>query len=212
VPPLQAVLYFPGSGVIQSRTLPSARYTQQIDFLVKSGRAVIFPMLKGTLERGDDLTSDYPDISTSYRDHVIAWSKDVGRSLDYLETRPEIARSKFAYYGTSWGGAMGPIMTAVEPRFKANVWMVPGFYLQKAPPEVDQFNFAPRVKIPTLMLNGRYDFLYPIDDAQVPLFRLLGAPADQKRRVVYETGHNIPRNELIKEAVDWLDHYLGPVQ
>ena len=29
----------------------------------------------------------------------------------------------------------------------------------------------------------------------------------QKRRVVYDTGHNIPRPELIRESLEWLDKY-----
>jgi formylglycine-generating enzyme required for sulfatase activity/cephalosporin-C deacetylase-like acetyl esterase len=210
-PPLQALVFYPGSGVIQARTI-NPFLSQMIEFLVKSGRAVIFPMFKGTLERGDDLASDYPDTTASYRDHVIAWSKDMGRSIDFLETRPEIDRTKLAFYGFSWGAAMGPIMTAVEDRIKVNVFVVPGFYLQRSLPEVDQINFAPRVKIPTLMLNGRYDFFCPVETSQLPMFRLLGTPKEQKRHVIYETGHNIPQNELIKESLNWLDRYLGPVQ
>jgi len=77
---------------------------------------------------------------------------------------------------------------------------------------VDQINFAPRVKVPVLMLNGRYDFFYPIATAQLPLYRLLGARKEDKRHILYEGGHNIPRNELIKETLDWLDRYLGPVK
>jgi hypothetical protein len=30
--------------------------------------------------------------------------------------------------------------------------------------------------------------------------------------VVYETGHAVPRKEFIRESIDWLDRYLGPVQ
>jgi eukaryotic-like serine/threonine-protein kinase len=77
---------------------------------------------------------------------------------------------------------------------------------------VDQFNFAPRVKVPVLMLNGRWDFFYPTETSQVPLYRLLGASKDQKRYVVYDGGHNIPRVNLIRETLDWLDRYLGPVK
>ena len=62
------------------------------------------------------------------------------------------------------------------------------------------------------MLNGRYDFFYPTEASQVPMFRLLGAPVDRKRYVVYETGHTIPRAELIRETLDWLDRHLGPVR
>lgn len=107
---------------------------------------------------------------------------------------------------------MGAVLPAVENRIKVSVLIVPGFNLQTSSPEVDELNFAPRVKVPVLMLNGRFDFFYPTETSQVPMFRLLGTPKDQKRRVVYETGHNIPRNELIKETLDWLDRYLGPVK
>ena len=48
--------------------------------------------------------------------------------------------------------------------------------------------------------------------ARLPTFRLVGVPQEQKRRVVYESGHNIPRPDLIRETLDWLDRYLGPVK
>ena len=170
------------------------------------------PLYKSTYERGDGLTSVYPDTTTSHRDHVIAWSKDLGRSIDYLDTRPEIAHDKIAYEGASWGAAMGSLFPAVENRIRACLLISPGFYLQKSLPEVDQLNFAPRVKVPTLMLNGRFDYIFPVRSSQEPMFRLLGAPDEQKRRVVYDSGHDIPRNEMIKESLDWLDRYLGPVK
>jgi hypothetical protein len=44
------------------------------------------------------------------------------------------------------------------------------------------------------------------------MFELLGTPAAHKRLVVYDTDHFVPRNELIKETLAWLDRYLGPVQ
>jgi hypothetical protein len=62
------------------------------------------------------------------------------------------------------------------------------------------------------MLNGRFDYIFPVEISQEPMFRLLGTPREQKRRVVYETGHDIPQNELIRESLDWLDRYLGPVK
>jgi hypothetical protein len=89
---------------------------------------------------------------------------------------------------------------------------VGGFYTQRAKPEVEAVNFAPRAKLPVLMLNGRFDFFLPEETTQVPMFRLFGAPDAQKRRVVYDTGHNIPRPDLIRESLDWLDRYLGPVR
>ena len=107
---------------------------------------------------------------------------------------------------------MGSILPALEDRIRVCVLVVGGFNLQKSLPEVDELNFAPRVKVPVLMLNGRFDFFYPVETSQLPMFRLLGTPKEHKRRVQYETGHNIPRTEGIRETLDWLDHYLGPVQ
>ena len=52
----------------------------------------------------------------------------------------------------------------------------------------------------------------PVCAPQLPMFELFGSPDGQKRRVVYDTGHNIPRPELIKESLDWLDKYLGKTQ
>lgn len=44
------------------------------------------------------------------------------------------------------------------------------------------------------------------------MFRFFGTPEEHKRHVIYDTGHFLPRNEEIKEVLDWLDRYLGPVR
>ena len=107
---------------------------------------------------------------------------------------------------------MGALLPAMEDRIRVCVLVVGGFYFQKSLPEADQLNFTPRVKVPVLMLNGRFDLFCPVGTSQEPMFRLLGTPTEHKRRVVYDTGHDIPRTELIKETLNWLDRYLGPVQ
>ena len=212
-PPYQAVVIFPGSNALTQRSVEADLPGRPgFDFLIKSGRAVMYPIYKSTYERGDGMESDYSNTTTTWRDHVVAWSKDVGRSIDYLETRPDIAHDKIAYYGVSWGGQMGTILPALEPRLKACLLIVGGFNIQRALPEVEPINFAPRITMPTLMLNGRYDFFFPTVASQEPMYRFMGAPPEHKRRVVYETGHNIPRPELIKETLNWLDKYLGPAR
>jgi len=210
-PPFQTVVFFPGANAIRTRSSENSPYLDNFDFILKSGRAVMFPLYKGTFERGDGTKNVWPNTSSSYRDHVIAWSKDLGRSIDYLETRTDIDHGKLAYEGYSWGASMGSLLPAVEDRFRALILIGAGFYLQRRLPEVDQLNFAPRVKVPVLMLNGRFDFIYPVASSQEPMFHLLGTPKEHKRHVLYDTGHDIPRNELIKETIDWLDRYLEPV-
>jgi serine/threonine protein kinase/formylglycine-generating enzyme required for sulfatase activity/dienelactone hydrolase len=211
-PPFQTVVYFPGAFAVYYRNFENGWPSEEFDFLIKSGRAVMFPVYKSTYERGDGLDMPYPNTSNSYRDHVIAWSKDLGRSIDYLETRPEIDTSKLAYEGWSWGAAMASVMVAVEDRIRVCLLISPGFRLQECLPEVDDLNFAPHATVPVLMLNGRYDYIWPGPTSQEPMFRLLGTPIGQKRRVVYDTGHGIPQNEVIKESLNWLDRYFGPVK
>jgi serine/threonine protein kinase/formylglycine-generating enzyme required for sulfatase activity/cephalosporin-C deacetylase-like acetyl esterase len=209
-PPFQTVVFFPGANAFHTRSSDNSRYLQYFDFILKSGRAVMFPVYKGTFERWDDVLAR-PKISSFQRDHVIAWSKDLGRSIDYLDTRGDINHEKLAYEGYSMGAAMGALLPAVEDRLKVLVLIAPGFYLNKRLPETDQINFAPRVKAPVLMLNGRFDFVFPVGSSQEPMFRLLGTPKEEIHRVIYETGHDIPRDQMIKETLDWLDRYLGPV-
>ena len=111
------------------------------------------------------------------------------------------------------GARKGAIIPAVESRIKAAILVSGGLASGQARPEVDQINYVTRVTIPVLMLNGAYDAIEPVEDAQRPMFDLLGSPADQKKWVVYESGHALGdrRTELITESLDWLDTYLGPV-
>jgi hypothetical protein len=44
------------------------------------------------------------------------------------------------------------------------------------------------------------------------MFALLGSPAERKRQIIYDSSHIVPRAELIKETLAWLDKYLGPVK
>jgi dienelactone hydrolase len=137
--------------------------------------------------------------------------RDLARSIDYLETRDDIDLERLAFYGLSMGGRMGPLMLGVEKRFRAAVLYVAGFKFQRSLPEADPFNFAPRVTLPVLMINARYDFFFPLETSQRPLYELLGTPKADKKWVVYDGGHSVPRSKLIAESLAWLDHYLGPV-
>jgi eukaryotic-like serine/threonine-protein kinase len=213
-PPFQAVVYQAGAAQYNLRQFPPLLRLPGLAPLVRSGRAVIYPTVKGTFERGtDQFTATTSKTSTIWRDHVVAYYKDLARTLDYLATRPDIDRSKIGFFGNSRGAALSPILLSLEPeRVKAAVLSIPGLYLSRQPPEVDIFNFLPRVSQPVVMLSGRYDFIFPEQRSQVPFFELLGSPADRKRRVVYDSGHNVPQSEAIKETLDWLDRYLGPVQ
>ncbi|MEX2661780.1 MAG: protein kinase [Vicinamibacterales bacterium] len=213
-PPFQTLLYLPGA---TQYTLRSSK--QEIDspafaHVLRSGRAVVLPIVKGAFERGTDrFTQTTSKEGTLWRDYVVAFYKDIARTLDYLETRPDVARDKIGFMGFSRGAALAPIVLALEPkRIRTAVLMAPGLWLTKQVPEVDAINFLPRVSQPVVMMSGGYDFLFPERRSQLPFFQLLGTPADRKRRVVYDAGHNLPQTEIIRESLDWLDKTLGPVR
>jgi fermentation-respiration switch protein FrsA (DUF1100 family) len=130
----------------------------------------MFPEYKGTFERFQKA----PERGTiADRDLTIEQAKDVRRSIDYLETRPELDTRRLTYYGFSWGASEAVIAAAVEPRFKVAVLASGGLPSRWKPrPEVDPVNFAPRVKISVLMVNGRYDYVLPLGTSQEPLSAL----------------------------------------
>jgi formylglycine-generating enzyme required for sulfatase activity/dienelactone hydrolase len=204
--PYPAIIYYPGSNAIRD-VAPQNLQTRIFSFMLKSGRAVIYPVYKGTYQRSDSLYTDVKDRSAFYRDHVVMWTKDLSRSIDYAETRSEMSTDHLAYYGVSWGGELGGLMAAVEPRIKVNVLYSAGLVPEATRPEVDPFNYLSHIHIPTLMLNGKYDFFFPVSTSQEPMFRLLGTPPDQKRHVVEEGSHFVPRTRLIEESLAWLDKY-----
>lgn len=211
--PFQAVVYFPGGGSFVDETVDFAGFEETRGFLVNSGRALVLPVYKGMWERRDGLRPGRipPAIQ---RDHQTAWAKDLGRVLDYLETRKEIDSSKIGYFGDSLGGVEGAILPAIEKRIKAQILYCSGFQLTAwYQPEADPLNFVRHVKIPSLMLNGRYDIFFPLESSQRPLFQLLGTPASDKKHLIYETAHgSIPRAAVARESLNWLDKYLGPVR
>jgi len=217
-PPYQTVIYFPGGASEWQRSSQNIEtyyeYPMFLSFIVKNGRAVLYPIYKGTFERGNESMAtilDYNTNSRQYTEILIQEVKDFKRCIDYLETRPDIDSQKIAYYGMSWGAYLGAIIPAVEGRLKASV-LIGGGFGGAARPEANEINYVARVKIPTLMLNGKYDTLLIPETSQKPMFDLLGTPAEHKQWKLYDTDHIPPLNEYVKETLAWLDKYLGPVK
>ncbi len=206
-PPYQTLVFFPSARVLDTPNSDTLGDMKFIDYVIQSGRAVIYPVYKGTYERPGPM----PGLDTvAARETMIQDSKDIGRSIDYLETRADIDRNRIAYMGVSMGAALGVNYTAVEDRFKAVIMLDGGFYAEKPLPGTDQADFAPRVKAPTLLVAGKFDWIF-MDKAA--LLRMLGAPAADKKAVTLDTAHDVSeqRADLVREVLAWLDKYLGKV-
>ena len=114
--------------------------------------------------------------------------------------------NRFNYYANFQNATL-------EDRLKVVVFLDGGYFPGPALPGTDQVDFAPRLKKPVLMVNGRYDFVFSLEQSQLPLFHMLGTPEADKRPVVLETPHDVTaqRTELVKAVLAWLDKYLGKV-
>jgi dienelactone hydrolase len=207
-PPYQTVVYF-ASGIANAEKSSSHLEMWFLEPLIRSGRAVLYPVLWGMYERKEVVKERGME---RVRLRTVRTVLDMRRSLDYLETRPEIDRERLAYFGFSFGTLYAPLVLATESRFKAAVLAVGGLPPYESPPDVDPFQFAPRVKLPVLMMNGRYDLGYPLETCQKPLLNALGTPPTDKKLVLLESGHamvGFPAST--RESLDWLDRYLGPL-
>jgi eukaryotic-like serine/threonine-protein kinase len=208
-PPYQVVAMI-GGGTIADVLRRIEDFNYPFEFLLRSGRAVVIPALSGTLERGP--TRQFlPE--NQERERALRWFKDMGRAVDYLETRDDIDAKKLGIYGISLGVMHSTRIVALDSRFKVAL-LSSGGLIAFPVPETDEWNYAPRVHIPALMLNGRHDFLFPYETSSKPLFDALGTPPDQKAQRLYDGGHAdiVARPEAIGEILSWLDKYLGPVE
>jgi serine/threonine protein kinase len=209
-PPYQTVIYYPGD---DARLLDSLQYYQKYwyDFLIKSGRTVVFPVYQDMFERR--ILEPRRKRSISTKDFKIYWFKDFVATIDYLETRPEFDKKKLAFYGFSRGAESGPIFVSLDKRIQLSIWQSGGLLNRKYLPEINPLNFAPRVKIPVLMLNGRYDSKFDVESQQKPLFLSLGTPVKDKIHLIYESGHPLwPLRDWMMDILSWLDKYWGSVE
>jgi dienelactone hydrolase len=212
-PPFQCILYSPGADAQSYTSSENLAGFGRVDFIIRSGRAVFWPVVKGEYERR---FTEPAKSATEERNRRIQGIMDLVHSVDYLQTRSDILQDGIVYAGTSFGSTdLGVIAVALDPRLRTAVLMDGGLRVNAdAAPEVDGFNFAPRIKVPVLMVNGRYDFTFPVASSQEPLFRFLGSPERDKRHVLLDAAHDsgFDRTGMIREVLQWLDRYLGTVK
>jgi pimeloyl-ACP methyl ester carboxylesterase len=205
-PPYQCILYMADGGTLRPGSGDNIRPDS---YILRSGRAMVYPIYKGTLDRYIQIAPD----PIAQRDLTVTFHKDLSSTVDYLQTRRDIDQAKLGYMGHSMGTRFAPMMLATEPRMKVAVLQAGAMRPAGALPEADPINFLPRVKIPVLYMTGQYDMGYPVELAQKPFFDLLGTRPQDKRHIILPVGHTILvpeiRTTVVREVLDWLDRYLG---
>ena len=220
VPPYQTVIYFPGSyptelssseglmtgpnGVAQGAPL---------DFLPRTGRALMYPIYKGTFEREIDLNGNVdPDDSVRYRSLLTMWYQDFARSIDYLEESEEFG-DRVAMYGYSWGSVLANIFATLEARLDVTIQLSGcQWWGYELPLNVDPLVYMPRVRLPSLLIYGRYDYWCPYENVTLPWHERLGTPEEDKPLKTSLSAHRVPRHFVMRETLPFLDKYLGTVQ
>jgi len=161
---------------------------------------------------------------------VYAW--DDRRTVDFLQSRPEVDPARIGCVGLSVGGYRSAFLVAAEARIKAAVavgWMcslgdlwpvsrwpnslgwvhyVPGLYQEMDLPDVASLA-CPR---PLLVIQGSQDRLFPLDGVERALSKLsavyqkAGVPDHYTGRI-YDAPHQF-NLEMQAEAFAWLDRWL----
>jgi serine/threonine protein kinase/dienelactone hydrolase len=220
-PPYQTVIFFPGVDAVSSPAFTGLPYGSFTEYIVNSGRALLFPIYYGTYERpaarGRVWTmSSVIETPWAYRDWMVHTVKDLARCIDFLETRRDLDRERMAYYGVSHGAILGPVMLAIEDRVKTGVLAIGGLVPITMPRHFDMALYAQRVQAPVLMVNGTEDPLVPLMASAQPMYELLHQANEQTTLTLYAGGHGVLEGlfgqQIRQDVLTWLDRYLGPVE
>ena len=142
---------------------------------------------------------------------MVRHATELRMSLDYVTTRAELDSTRIAYAGFSWGAGSRVVLAGVDDRFRAVILVGAGIdeRVQPTLPEAANFNFAPYIKVPKLVVNGRHDEEHPWLTRALPMWNLLTEP---KELVLLDgVGHSPPADVRVAPVNAFLDKVLGPV-
>jgi hypothetical protein len=180
--------------------------------VVKSGRALLAVATEGTSERPWPSDFQKPRYeSVEYRDLLVNRYTDHRRGLDYLETRDDIDMSRVGFVGISAGASQGLILAAVESRYRSLFFFSAGLpsYFMTNRPDANPINFAPHIRQPKYVLNGRFDETFSVKSALEPMMKLFSEP---KELELYDGPHAAPVEVLVPAMNRFFDRTLGPVR
>jgi hypothetical protein len=224
--PLEPVIYLPPGdsyeGGYPSEDIHITRY--DIDFLVREGMALVWPIYWGTHDR---FRGHPPEGSArQMRGWQIAIDQrrnEMGRVIDYLEDSTEFDTSEVSLMAVSFGGTFfaAPILAA-EDRLKSAVLIATGLAPlnpERVPLHLNPNTYWPRVTQSVLLLNGRFDLGFGAGTEESALLKVLGSPVDRKRAIAYPVAHwPMPARLMRRDVLFWMadrgsagrSHTLGP--
>jgi DNA-binding winged helix-turn-helix (wHTH) protein len=217
--PLQPVIFLPPGDSYQ-RSFPSddidiTRYG--IDFVVRNGRALVWPIIAGTHERERPPNRPRPkELAERWLNVKRDRRKEIGAVIDFLESSDAYAGDKVALLAASFGATfVSPHILVAEERIRTAAMMsatLAGVDTKVFPDIVNPNTYWPEVATPILLLNGRYDISTHQLESREALLEAIGTAPENKRGIVYESSHwPLPPHRVEKDVSEWLDTYLGPL-
>lgn len=207
--PSDPVIYVSGLSTFSEGAQLKSPSPEIFDFVISSGRTLIILELDGSYSRYDGMSQLSGDALTRKRaSQLLNWRSDLGRSIDYLNTREDLNMDSLSYIGVSYGASIATPLLALEDRFAAAVLIIGGFSGNNVVTLSDQLTHVAHITLPTLMVNGTSDNIFPQVTSAIPFYEKLGTPADSKKILFFDGGHEAPpRAMLVSETVSWLDRF-----
>ena len=144
---------------------------------------------------------------------------DLRRSIDFLETRPEIDSDRIGFFGISLGGVIGIVFVGVDDRVKVPVIALAGgnlslmFGLDAMSDEtldffsiIDPINFVKEISPrPLLMINAENDEVI----APITSRMLYQKAKDPKEIIWYPSKHrDLPIEKAYPAGIQWFQQHL----
>jgi serine/threonine protein kinase/formylglycine-generating enzyme required for sulfatase activity len=210
--PLQVVQMLAGSDVDSGVTPVPLSAEEWLGSVMKSGRALIAVVAEGNSERPWPADFKKPGYQTvEHRDLLVNKYVDHRRGLDYVETRDDIDMSRVGFIGISSGASTGLILAAVEARYRSVFLTAGGLpsYFTTNQPDANPINFAPHIRQPKYVLNGRFDENFLGKTAVEPMLKLFSEPKELES---YDGPHAPPMEKLVPAMNRFFDRTLGAVR
>ena len=175
-----------------------------------AGRIVCFPVYRGTFERWSNemLARAFRNSPISARNDWIYVAQEISRTVDYLLTRDDVHPHKISLFGLSAGALRSVAVLAVDQRVATGILLGGGYSKwHEKRPEIHEYQFAPHVKQPVLMINGLHDEIFSHATSQLPLFKDLGSKV--KQHEVFPAYHLPEKESVVKLFDEWLDDIFG---
>ena len=122
---LESVIIYPGANYY--RTPPDIDDVNPgeygLDFIIKSGRALVWPAYKGSMNRITDLNISFPSTQDQFRlfrQLLSAWTVDTSRAIDYLQSREDMDPDNLFYVGMSYGQLVYPTRPSIRKKIQCS--------------------------------------------------------------------------------------------